>query len=64
MNSTEVVSMMWWGEKPHCERVNGRGRNEVNNIDTSFGFPTPSVVIFSKFVGMPWSNPGEWVMVW
>lgn len=26
VNLNEVASMMWWGEKPHCERVNEMGR--------------------------------------
>lgn len=32
----EVASMMWWGEKPHCERVNEMGRNEVNKLRHQF----------------------------
>lgn len=36
VNLTGVVPVMWWGEKPLCKRVNGRGRNEVNGYRHQF----------------------------
>lgn len=39
------------------ERMGGVG-TRLTYIDTSFGIFSLIVIIFLKFVGMPWSNPG------